>query len=130
VLKFGIQLGTLRVKARCSLYVPSGLTFRNSAFWLRIVFVFCMVSGQTGIISLFIFNRWGFTRITETESVYSVWMALIIVAESLSFNFDRLCCGEHYMSYQSRALGDICAGISSPNLSVIVITGIGSSSLY
>ena len=48
------------------LYVPPGLTFKNSTWWLRSVYVF---SEQTATFALCIINSLFF--ITEVESVYS-----------------------------------------------------------
>jgi len=56
----------LTFKACQELYIPQGLTFKNSTWWLHSVYVF---SEQTATFSLYNINSLVFT--TEVENVYS-----------------------------------------------------------
>ena len=70
----------LTFKACLQLYIPPGLTFKNSTWWLHSVYVF---SEQTATSALHNVNSLVF--ITEVESVYSA-----VQTEPL-YNTDMFC---------------------------------------
>ena len=76
-------------RAQWSLYVPPGLTFRNSTFCPHSVFMrLVWISEQTAIISLYSINWLVF--ITETESVYCAVRAECKYSYSISA-YSKLC---------------------------------------